>query len=755
VSDERNEPRHDPRPRAAEPPDAEAPGADDAGPDAIDRWQRANDEYLSKALVWLRRLLEQRIEETAGEPGRPAASAAAGEDEPEEAGGRAGGLFGRRRPRRLELPAAASGTGDDARTRTVAAAAAAMKAAEEHEPPPALVLLARRLGLSRFDREVLLLTAAMELDTRIADLCGRAQGSGSRAYPTFALALALLDEPSWDVLSPERPLRYWRLIEITQPGAQPLTASALRADERIVNYLKGLNYLDDRLAPLVVPLHADAEPGFGVDLPPSQRAVVDELQRYLQEGLTRSRPPLVQLLGADDASKRLVAVHATRELGVQLFRLPAALLPGESTELDNLARLWQREGSLLPLALYVDAGDSDEAQLGARLSGFLSRCRTMVFLATRDLRPGLETTSLVVDVGRPTPAEQQEAWRRAVGDASPESPAALAGQFDLDTATIRRIAERAGAATAGDPGEAEEPDGPAPELLHERLWDACREHTRPQLDLLAQRIDAKATWDDLVLPAEETALLHRIADQVTQRTRVYDDWGFRRRMNRGLGITALFAGDSGTGKTMAAEVLANALRLNLYRIDLSGVVSKYIGETEKNLRRLFDAAEDGGAILFFDEADALFGKRSEVKDSHDRYANIEVNYLLQRMEAYRGLAILATNLKGSLDKAFVRRLRFILDFPVPGLSDREAIWRRAFPEEVPASELDWAHLARLEMTGGAIHNVALNAAFRAAHQECEVTMPLVLETARTELRKMDRPIHEAMFRWASKAEVPA
>jgi SpoVK/Ycf46/Vps4 family AAA+-type ATPase len=264
---------------------------------------------------------------------------------------------------------------------------------------------------------------------------------------------------------------------------------------------------------------------------------------------------------------------------------------------------------------------------------------------------------------------------------------------------------------------------------------------------LAQRLELKATWDDIVLPEQEMLLLRQIAGQVNQRSKVYADWGFERKMNRGLGITALFAGDSGTGKTLAAEVLANQLRLNLYRIDLSAVVSKYIGETEKNLRRLFDAAEDGGAILFFDEADALFGKRSEVKDSHDRYANIEVNYLLQRMEAYRGLAILATNIRSALDIAFTRRLRFIVTFPFPTAVDRARMWQRAFPPQTPVEDLDYTRLARVNLTGGAIHNAAINAAFLAAQADRPVHMGAVLTAIRNELIKMDRPINESEFRW--------
>jgi SpoVK/Ycf46/Vps4 family AAA+-type ATPase len=285
------------------------------------------------------------------------------------------------------------------------------------------------------------------------------------------------------------------------------------------------------------------------------------------------------------------------------------------------------------------------------------------------------------------------------------------------------------------------------------LWQACRIAARAGMEQLARRIDAKATWKQLVLPPEQKALLHQITDQVAYRNRVYEDWGFREKMNRGLGINALFAGESGTGKTMAAEVIANALELDLYRIDLSSVVSKYIGETEKNLRKLFDAAEDSGAILFFDEADALFGKRSEVKDSHDRYANIEINYLLQRMESYRGLAILASNMKTSLDKAFVRRLRFIVDFPFPGIKERTEIWQKVFPPETPIDkDFDCSRLAKLSLTGGNIHNVALNAAFMAAQKGSPISMPLLLNAARIEYKKLERPTKESDFSWQENLE---
>jgi SpoVK/Ycf46/Vps4 family AAA+-type ATPase len=263
---------------------------------------------------------------------------------------------------------------------------------------------------------------------------------------------------------------------------------------------------------------------------------------------------------------------------------------------------------------------------------------------------------------------------------------------------------------------------------------------------MAQRIVPMACWDDLVLPEAQMRILRRLADQVHHRMTVHESWGFSRGGNRGLGIGALFAGGSGTGKTLAAEVVARALDLDLYRIDLSAVVNKYIGETEKNLKRVFDAAEEGGVLLLFDEADALFAKRGDVRDAHDRYANIEVGYLLQRMETYRGLAVLTTNLKSTIDKAFQRRLRFVVHFPFPDAAQREAIWRRAFPPATPTRDLDPMLLSQLNMAGGNIRNIALNAAFLAASQGQPVAMAQVLDAARWEADKIERPLTEAEIR---------
>jgi SpoVK/Ycf46/Vps4 family AAA+-type ATPase len=259
---------------------------------------------------------------------------------------------------------------------------------------------------------------------------------------------------------------------------------------------------------------------------------------------------------------------------------------------------------------------------------------------------------------------------------------------------------------------------------------------------LAERVISSATMQDLILPENEKQILQEIVIHVTNRNKVYEEWGFGSLTSRGLGITALFSGLSGTGKTMAAEVLANELGLDLYKIDLSTVVSKYIGETEKNIRRVFDGAEGGGTILFFDEADALFGKRTEVRDSHDRLANIEISYLLTKMESYRGLAILATNMRNALDTAFLRRIRFVVNFPFPDYKSRKEIWKSVFPVLTPVGEIDHESLAQLNISGGNIRNIALNASFLAADEGSAVNMKHLKHAAQMEYAKLEKPFAE-------------
>ncbi|CAM5610585.1 ATP-binding protein [Rhodanobacter lindaniclasticus] len=712
-------------------------------------WLEANDRHLAAALAELRARLQraaQRQDEPAAPSPAPPATALM-EDAPAvsvPAAPKHGWLarvFGGDHERAALSPAALDAIAPPSpsplavtvpASDAVAAADAPAAAAGNHTP--ALAVLAERLGLSAFERDVLLLCVGMELDTRFPALCAQAQHDPGKPHPTFALAFAVLDAPSWDALSPERPLRYWRLLDIHQPGAQPLIGAALSADERVVNFVKGMNYLDDRLTPLLTALPPAV-------LPPSQQALADQLLDSLRHVPPGEPLPLVQLLGSDGVSKQAIAQTIAAAFGAQAYRLSAELLPAAVAEQETLLRLWQRESQLLPLALYLDAAEVEHGDATAPLvRRFLARSGGLAFVDVREPWAGAATRALSVDVAKPSAVEQRALWQRLLGDAAGVQPRQLAGHFDFNLGKIEQIAHGA-LAVAED----------KPAALAQALWQGALAHTRPALDQLAQRIVPKAGWDDLKLPDSEKDLLHQIADQVAQRSTVYDDWGFRQRMNRGLSVSALFTGESGTGKTMAAEVLARELGLSLYRIDLSAVVSKYIGETEKNLRKLFDAAEDGGAILFFDEADALFGKRSEVKDSHDRYANIEVNYLLQRLESFRGLAILATNMKGALDGAFLRRLRFVVNFPFPGIAERKAIWASVFPAQAAVGALDLDRLARFALTGGSIQGIALNAAFMAAKAGVSIGMPLLLDAVRGEFRKLDKPVNEADFRWLESA----
>jgi hypothetical protein len=574
--------------------------------------------------------------------------------------------------------------------------------------PPALAQVVRRFGLSPFERDLLLLCAGIELDAEIPALCAAVQGDPGRPWPTFGLALSALHAPHWGALAPNAPLRRWRLLEIA-PGP-PLTQAMLRIDERVLHYLAGVALIDERLLPLLRRLPPPAE------LPPTHDAIARALAAAWRHG--GAEPPPVHLCGPVADSVQIASAAAAM-VGAGAALLASEMLPAAPAELDTLLTVLRREAALSDLGVFVIDAEAAAAPLSRALNALDGQIVICDPLGRRHGR----RAAMLLEVRHPPAEEQRRAWEAALG-----SPAeSLAGQFSLGLVDIAAVSAEARARAAT-------PEAPA------LAWDICRARLRARMDGLARRVQAEAGWAQLVLPAMETVTLHAIAGQLRQRTTVYHDWGFAAPGGRGLGISALFHGPSGTGKTLAAEVLATELRLDLYRIDLSSVVSKWIGETEANLRRVFDTAEESGAILLFDEADALFGKRSEVKDSHDRYANIEVSYLLQRMEEYRGLAILTTNLKSALDQAFLRRLRFVVQFPFPDEAHRAAIWRGVFPPGVPTAGLDPARLATLRAPGGNIRSIALNAAFLAADAGEPVRMTHILAAARSEYAKMERQI---------------
>jgi len=584
------------------------------------------------------------------------------------------------------------------------------------QSPPAIDLLSELFALTGFERQLLLLCAGVEMDSRLAEACAEAQGNPQKAYVTFGLAMALLPDPHWDAITAARPLRRFRMLEVQR--ANNLTSAPLRIDERILHYLAGGNLLDPRLESLV---HYGPYPEWIAE---EQRAIADRATRRLRSYAQFA--PLVHFCGDDPLGHEDIAAFAAHELGRQLLVVKAEELPPIGPELDQFVFLWERESLLLPGALLVQVGSAAMSASASHLVGRLRATREPVRLTRTFVR---------LDANKPGPVEQKQLWRNTLGTAA-ES---LNGTLDDLSEQFRisaRLISSTGYLLSSQEGQ----------LASDELWDACRSLARPRLEDMAQRIVPCATWDDLILPDLQKNTLRQLAAQVRHRMKVYETWGFAEKGQRGLGVSALFTGVSGTGKTMAAEVLARELRLDLYRIDLSAVVSKYIGETEKNLKQVFDGAEEGGVLLLFDEADALFGRRSEVRDSHDRYANIEIGYLLQRMEAYQGLAILTTNLRSSMDTAFQRRLRFTVNFLFPDAAHREAIWRKVFPAATPTEGLDAKKLAQLNVTGGNIRNIALNAAFLAAEAGTPVGMANLVEAARLEAQKIERPLSDAETR---------
>ncbi|MBD2527837.1 ATP-binding protein [Nostoc sp. FACHB-133] len=597
--------------------------------------------------------------------------------------------------------------------------------------------------LSLFERNVLLLCAGREFDRSWSSLFAKAQGDQQQNYPTFSLALEVLAEAHWSALLPSAPLRRWRLIEVG--AGNTLTTNPLRIDERILHHLMGVQHLDERLAEIELSVPVNAY------LVSSHEYIAQQLADTWLQALDETEIlPVLQLCGTGVASKPAIASTACTFLGLSLYAISAETIPTDTNQLNLIKCLCEREWMLSDRVLLLDCDQLEtmEASRNSAISRFIETINCPLIITSCDRLCQKQRPLITFDVHQPTSEEQQLIWQNALGKIAPSFQGhveTLVSHFSLSPTDIQTASLRVKSLVKKIEGqrdkETEKSVASTSPYLH--LWDICRNQARPRLDELAQRIEPSASWNDLVLPEKEQRILHEIAAHVAQRTKVYKNWGFGSKSGRGLGISALFSGASGTGKTTAAELLARELRLDLYRIDLSSIVNKYIGETEKNLRRVFDAAETGGVILLFDEADALFGKRSEVKDSHDRYANMEVSYLLQRIESYHGLAILTTNLKSSIDQAFLRRLRFVVQFSFPDAKQRAEIWQRILPSQTPTEGLDFTKLAQLSVTGGNIRNIALNAAFIAANSGESLGMKHILQATKNEYIKLERSLTDA------------
>ena len=596
------------------------------------------------------------------------------------------------RLRRL-LRGAADGTADADDPGARRAPDAADGDADPPATPELLDALACSFRLSDFERAVLLLAIGPELDPGCAADLAAATGS---AYLTFSLALRVLPGAHWSALAPSAPLRRWRLVAPLDP-ASPVR-SPLVADERVLHYLVGVDYLDPRVAALGRPVQPLRVPA------PS---LVDAAAR-VAAAWQSSR--IVHVAGPRSADVAQVAAAAARGLGRDLVAFGPTDLPDAPEDREELLRLLEREALLSGAAWALDvradgdgaepAGPSETVDRAVRaFAGIDAPVVVLGAAATSALPP----TVARVDVARLPAAERTTVLRACLhrhpdGDGPPDAEVSAAAEaFDLDVADL---------------------EAAAAETAHGRpVWTACRDRARRRVLGRAAVVEPRRGWDDLVLPQAQLDQLHGLVASVRYRTTVDDTWGFAERGDRGLGTAALFTGPSGTGKSLAAEVVAGELGRDLLVVDLSQVVSKYIGDTEKNLARVFAAAEDSGAVLLFDEADALFGRRTEVRDSHDRYANVEVGYLLQRVEAFGGLAVLTTNARSAIDPAFLRRLRLVVTFPYPDAAARTELWRRAFPPRTPTEGLIPEKLAAVDLPGGGIAAAALTAAYLGAERE--------------------------------------
>lgn len=622
---------------------------------------------------------------------------------------------------------------------------------------PRLLELARAFELDRTALDILLLCVAPAFDTKYERLYGYLQDNVMRRRPSVRLVLDLLGGVGAakfalaPYLEADAPLFAHRLIEhvIEPPPANAHWLNqTLHVDETVVAWLRG-GYAHHG----VLAGHARLEP---VELTPSDQILAGDFARQSQAWRDEAAP-LLAFYGGDrtrqDAAARSVAWRMGKPLLTVAIDRVAETQPARGEIVRTALRDARLTGAVAYLCGWETCLNEDRAAAPEVLSAICDHPGPVVLAADSRWQPGgIDRTRAVhwAAFDMPTTTERQALWRHFLHQRSdgvlPLAPRPspliadavvddLAAHFVLTAGKIRDAV-----AAACDMAGRRAPTA-------DELFATARAYSNPRLSALARKIEPRFAWDDIVLPENQLAILHELVAAVRHRPQVLETWGVGRKLVASAGVTVLFAGPPGTGKTMAAEVIARSLGLDLYKIDLAQVVSKYIGETEKNLERIFSEAASSNAILFFDEADAIFGKRSEVKDAHDRYANIEVSYLLQRMEQYDGVTILATNLRANLDEAFTRRLQFVVDFPFPQAADRLRIWQTLLPPETPcAADIDFGVLAqRFELSGGAIRNILVSAAYLAADNGQVVTMAHLLHGTRRELQKMGRMVGESEF----------
>jgi hypothetical protein len=624
--------------------------------------------------------------------------------------------------------------------------------------------LTELFGLTPFEEQCLVICLAPEVERKYEKLYAYLQDDATRRKPGVDLVLNLLCGSQAEKLvaraafDPYAALLKFNLLQTTDAGPDgpvPLLSRALKLDDRIVDFLLGRKSMDARLerfARMVFP--GDNVLGMIAAQELYQRAS-SFVQAYFPAPQSVGRNVLLYLHGPANLDQRL-AVEAV----CQNFKLPLLIADVEAMKagplpFEQAAWLLGREATLQSAALCMESTDclvaepeKHQLELNSLIESTKTFARLTFMFGSRHWQPrgfAHECLFLSIPVSRPTLGTCKQLWEQGLAGcerlADDIDSAVLAGKFRFGLGQIQGAL-----AAAENLARWRSPENWR--IRAAELSAACRAQSSPKLGALAHKIEPKHTWSDIVLPRDNLAQLKELCEQARYRHRVYGEWGFDRKLSLGKGLNALFSGPPGTGKTMSAEVIAGELQLDLYRIDLSQVVSKFIGETEKNLHQIFLEAQSAHAILFFDEADALFGKRSEVKDAHDRYANIEVGYLLQKMEEYEGVAILATNLSQHIDDAFLRRMHFVIEFPFPDHEYRRQIWQIVFPHEAPlADEVDFDVLAReIKLAGGNIKNIALAAAFYAASDGQIIEMPHLWQAARREHQKLGRTWEDTVAR---------
>jgi hypothetical protein len=589
------------------------------------------------------------------------------------------------------------------------------------EPPeaarasvPRLAALVQSIGSSTLCEDVLVISLAVELDATARTLAGYLRGgAGGAALTVGTLVLALGDERTPELLvalGVGAPMRRHRLLDVLDKAGELIASATVRAAPRLLRWLVDPSGIDDEVAEFAVFHATRTEPSMGVAALAAVESQIDEVRGFLasQRALPRSTSDLV-LRGPRGAGRSEIAQEACRRLGVPLLSSSAGVLFGQPNPGEAASSLL-REALLLDAQILIEGGESllgaDEPSQRLRSAlGASTRPLLLTSIGVEQPRLGAGRASVVKDVKIAATDAREEMW----GELLPEVRAPeIASLYRVGVGAIARCADGARLRSQLRGSEV---------CTHADVAEAVRSEFATDLGTVSTKVDVSQSWEDLVVPEDTGRTIAELVEQLRHRSTVLGRWGFSRKLGKGLGTTALFSGEPGTGKSMVAGLIARELGLELYQIDLSRVLSKWIGETEKNLAKVFDAAETGHVVLLFDEADALIGKRTtDVKSSNDRYANIETNYILQRLEAFHGVAILTSNLESSIDPALSRRLSFELRFPFPDEEQRAEIWRRMLPAELPiAGEIDYLALAtRFELAGGHIRNIVLRAAYLAA-----------------------------------------